>query len=105
MEEKTELRKKAETELLKSSLPELENCSTEMKKFFKRIEKQYSLQKEDYTSSMIFMSHETYTPARGGSSDTEVFALKHSFPEHYKNLRYGTSPGIATWFVIGIKSY
>ena len=30
-------------------------------------------------SQLFFMSHETYTPARGGSSAAEVEALRHSF--------------------------
>ena len=29
----------------------------------------------------VFVSHETYTPARGGSASAEVFALRHVFKE------------------------
>ena len=28
---------------------------------------------------MLFVSHETYTPARGGSASAEVKALRHVF--------------------------
>ena len=31
---------------------------------------------------MVFMSHETYTPARGGSAAAEIHALRKVFGDH-----------------------
>ena len=60
--------------------------AVEMKKFFDRTEKLYNLKKDVYTKSLLFMSHESYTPGQGGPATAEVQALKRVFPDHYKNI-------------------
>ena len=37
------------------------------------------LSRSELAKELVFMSHETYTPARGGSSAAEVDALRHAF--------------------------
>ncbi|MCD6497094.1 MAG: acyltransferase domain-containing protein, partial [Deltaproteobacteria bacterium] len=37
-------------------------------------------------SDMVFMSHETHTPARGGSAQAEAQALRTAFGEHARNV-------------------
>ncbi|MFA7007781.1 MAG: SDR family NAD(P)-dependent oxidoreductase [Elusimicrobiales bacterium] len=47
--------------------------------FVKKIEDVYGLDKSQFAKKTFFMSHETYTPARGGSASAEVKALKKAF--------------------------
>ncbi|MCX5784674.1 MAG: beta-ketoacyl synthase N-terminal-like domain-containing protein [Elusimicrobia bacterium] len=50
-----------------------------MEKFVAKIERLYGLDKNQIAAKTLFMSHETYTPARGGSASAEVKALKQAF--------------------------
>ncbi len=72
---------------------DVKHLADEMKRFLSRIETMYNLDQEDYTSRLLLMSHETYTPARGGSADAEVLALKTSFPDHYKKVVISNTKG------------
>ena len=40
------------------------------------------LRREDIADETVFISHETYTPARGGSAAAEIHALRHVFGEN-----------------------
>ena len=42
-------------------------------------EKDYGLNRSDIAKQLVFISHETYTPARGGSASAEAYALKSTF--------------------------
>ena len=57
-----------------------------MAKFIKRIEDVYGLDKRTFAAKTFFMSHETYTPARGGSASAEVKALKKAFGDHVRDV-------------------
>nr|MDA8130644.1 beta-ketoacyl synthase N-terminal-like domain-containing protein [Elusimicrobiota bacterium] len=50
-----------------------------MSGFLGKIERIYGLKREEMAPYTMFMSHETYTPARGGSASAEVRALKAAF--------------------------
>ncbi|MBI2069648.1 MAG: SDR family NAD(P)-dependent oxidoreductase [Elusimicrobia bacterium] len=50
-----------------------------MDKLLAKAEALWGLLRKDVAKSMLFMSHETYTPARGGSAQAEVVALKKTF--------------------------
>jgi len=76
-----------------ASRMDVEDISKNMKLFIDKMEERHGLQKDKYTESMLFMSHETYTPARGGSAISEVTALKHAFPMHYKNITITNTKG------------
>ncbi|MCP3876673.1 MAG: acyltransferase domain-containing protein, partial [Desulfobacteraceae bacterium] len=69
------------------------HMSREMKKFINKVEKQNGLKKEDYADKLLFMSHETYTPARGGSADAEVTALEAAFSGHLNNICISNTKG------------
>lgn len=45
------------------------HMAREMTKFIRKVEKRTGLKKQEYAGKLLFMSHETYTPARGGSAD------------------------------------
>ncbi|MCG2725258.1 MAG: acyltransferase domain-containing protein, partial [Elusimicrobia bacterium] len=58
------------------------HVSSIMENFIKKVENIYGLNKKDFARKTVFMSHETYTPARGGSASAEVQALKKAFGEY-----------------------
>ncbi|HPJ36230.1 MAG TPA: acyltransferase domain-containing protein, partial [Spirochaetota bacterium] len=64
-----------------------------MKKMITGAEKRHGIAKDEYTRSMVFMSHETFTPAVGGSAQAEINAIKGTFPAHYKNIVISNTKG------------
>jgi acyl transferase domain-containing protein/acyl carrier protein/NAD(P)-dependent dehydrogenase (short-subunit alcohol dehydrogenase family) len=52
-----------------------------MEKLISNVEKDWGLNRFQIAPETVFVSHETYTPARGGSASAEVFALRHVFKE------------------------
>jgi len=69
------------------------HMSYEMKKFITKVESQNGIKKEDYADKLLFMSHETYTPARGGSADAEVTTLESTFSDHLENICISNTKG------------
>ena len=47
--------------------------------FVSNIERKYNIPRREIAENGIFVSHETYTPARGGSAEAEIEALKNVF--------------------------
>ncbi|HSO20426.1 MAG TPA: acyltransferase domain-containing protein, partial [Desulfosarcina sp.] len=79
---------------------DLEHLTEEMAGFVRRIERRHGLARDDYARKMVFMSHETYTPARGGSASAEVASLKRTFPDHYRDITI-TNPKGYTGHTLG----
>jgi len=52
-----------------------------MEKLISEAEAQWGINRFEIAPQTAFISHETYTPARGGSASAEVFALRHVFGE------------------------
>ncbi len=69
------------------------HMAKEMTKFITKVEKRTGLRKKDYAGKLLFMSHETYTPARGGSADAEVTALETAFAEHLNDICISNTKG------------
>ena len=69
------------------------HMASEMKKFIAKVEKQTGLRKEEYADKLLFMSHETYTPARGGSADAEVTALETTFSDYLSKICISNTKG------------
>ncbi len=69
------------------------HMTAEMTKFITKIEKQHGLSKDKYAKKLLFMSHETYTPARGGSADAEVQALESTFSEYLNHICISNTKG------------
>jgi len=72
---------------------DLDHLTKEMESFVRRVEKRHDLERDDYTGKMVFMSHETFTPARGGSASAEVASLKRTFPNHYRDITITNTKG------------
>ncbi|MHA1463069.1 MAG: acyltransferase domain-containing protein, partial [Candidatus Heimdallarchaeota archaeon] len=56
-----------------------EHISSQMNNFMTKIEKRFNISRDDMAKQLVFVSHETYTPARGGSASAEIDALRKTF--------------------------
>jgi acyl transferase domain-containing protein/acyl carrier protein/NAD(P)H-dependent flavin oxidoreductase YrpB (nitropropane dioxygenase family)/NADP-dependent 3-hydroxy acid dehydrogenase YdfG len=72
---------------------DVKGISREMKRFVGKIEKRHGLKKEEYSKKLVFMSHETFTPARGGSADAEITALRETYPDTYSDIVISNTKG------------
>jgi acyl transferase domain-containing protein/acyl carrier protein/NAD(P)-dependent dehydrogenase (short-subunit alcohol dehydrogenase family) len=52
-----------------------------MERLIATAETEWGINRYQIAPETVFVSHETYTPARGGSASAEVFALRHVFKE------------------------
>ena len=64
-----------------------------MNRMITRAEKDYGLNRADMAKQMVFISHETYTPARGGSASAEAYALKNTFGKDVSNIIVSNTKG------------
>ncbi len=69
------------------------HMAREMTRFISRMEHQHQMTKSEYAKKLLFMSHETYTPARGGSADAEVTALKTAFKDYLNHICISNTKG------------
>ncbi|VFQ43910.1 type I polyketide synthase [Desulfoluna butyratoxydans] len=70
-----------------------EHLARELSRFVSRIEARHGLKRDQYAEKALFMSHETYTPARGGSADAEIKALRAAFGEHASKVTIANTKG------------
>ncbi|MBR4355125.1 MAG: SDR family NAD(P)-dependent oxidoreductase [Elusimicrobiaceae bacterium] len=56
-------------------------------------EKENGLNRADIAKQLVFISHETYTPARGGSASAEAYALKSTFGENVSQVIVSNTKG------------
>ncbi len=52
------------------------------------------IQRQQLAPQMVFVSHETYTPARGGSASAEVHALRHVFGDAADQIVVANTKGL-----------
>jgi 3-oxoacyl-(acyl-carrier-protein) synthase len=50
-----------------------------MERLVSGVEQRHGIDRHAMARELVFISHETYTPARGGSASAEVFALRKTF--------------------------
>ena len=56
-------------------------------------ERRFGINRYAMAPQMVFMSHETFTPARGGSAAAEVVALRHTFGDGGQRHRRRNTKG------------
>ncbi|MGC9779110.1 MAG: acyltransferase domain-containing protein [Candidatus Heimdallarchaeota archaeon] len=56
-----------------------DHISSQVDEFITNIERRHGITREEIARELVFVSHETYTPARGGSASAEVDALRKTF--------------------------
>ncbi len=64
-----------------------------MEKLISAVERRYGLDRHAMARELAFISHETYTPARGGSASAEVFALRKAFGSSVNDLVVANTKG------------
>ena len=57
-------------------------------------EKHSGIRRHQVAPQMVFVSHETYTPARGGSASAEVHALRHVFGDSADQIVIANTKGM-----------
>lgn len=62
--------------------------------FMHRMEREHGLRREELAERMLYLSHETSTPPRGGCSQTEVEALRRAFGESFRKIIVGNTKGM-----------
>ncbi|MBU1239697.1 SDR family NAD(P)-dependent oxidoreductase, partial [Myxococcota bacterium] len=72
---------------------DVDHLSSEMVRFFDTVERRHKVGRAQMADSMLFVSHETFTPARGGSAAAEITALKSTFPDHYGKIHITNTKG------------
>ena len=65
---------------------DVEHISLEMNRLVKAVSVKTGLSIADLAKQSLFMSHETFTPARGGSAAAEISALRSSFGAAVKDI-------------------
>ncbi|MBI4747742.1 MAG: SDR family NAD(P)-dependent oxidoreductase [Acidobacteria bacterium] len=82
-----------------------------MEKLVSQAEARTGINRHQIAPQTVFVSHETYTPARGGSAAAEVHALRQVFGDHASQLVIantkgftGHPMGVGIEDVIGIKA-
>ena len=61
--------------------------------FVTSMEQQWGIDRHEIASDTVFFSHETYTPARGGSAQSEVRALRDTFTHSTDKLVIANTKG------------
>ncbi len=64
-----------------------------MDKMVSRWEKESGHSREELSKDALFMSHETYSPKRGGSSAAEIYALRRTFGKGVVNIPIANTKG------------
>ena len=70
-----------------------EHAASVMESFVSRMEDRWGLERTDMANRMTFMSHEPYTPPRGGSASAEVSALRHVFGRNASDILITNAKG------------
>src|SRR5580704_13289607 len=58
---------------------DVQHISRLMNQLIADVERRHGISRQEIAPRTVFVSHETYTPARGGSASAEIFALRHTF--------------------------
>jgi len=58
---------------------DVNHVSEVMERLVRQAEQRFQLKREEIAPRTVFVSHETYTPARGGSASAEIRALRRAF--------------------------
>ncbi len=72
---------------------ETAHVSEVMDSLMLQAERRHALSRREVAAKALFMSHETYTPARGGSASAEVQALKKTFGDDARRIIVANTKG------------
>ncbi|MGC4068739.1 MAG: SDR family NAD(P)-dependent oxidoreductase [Polyangiaceae bacterium] len=66
----------------------------ELDVFMTRMERQHGLSRRELAAKLVYLSHETYTPPRGGCAESEAIALRHVFGEAFSSIEISNTKGM-----------
>ncbi len=69
------------------------HVSQVMNQLISQAERRFALCREEIAGQTMFVSHETYTPARGGSAAAEIHALRNTFGDHANKVVIANTKG------------
>ncbi|MFZ1398405.1 MAG: acyltransferase domain-containing protein, partial [Candidatus Promineifilaceae bacterium] len=72
---------------------DVDHISLVMNDLLTNAERRFGLNRYAIAPQLVFMSHETFTPARGGSAAAEVTALRQNFGEAAKEIVVANTKG------------
>lgn len=72
---------------------DVKHVSEIMTQVVAQAEERFGLLRNDLAGQLMFMSHETYTPARGGSASAEISALRRTFGERANQVVIANTKG------------
>ncbi|CAN0232427.1 unnamed protein product, partial [Laminaria digitata] len=61
---------------------DIEHIATEVESMMTHVEERFDIDRAEIARRTVFVSHETFTPARGGSAAAEIETLRRTFGEH-----------------------
>jgi malonyl CoA-acyl carrier protein transacylase len=70
------------------------HVSRSMEQLVRLVEERFGLSRRQFAEEMVFMSHETYTPARGGSASAEIHALRNTFGDQAGRVVIANTKGM-----------
>jgi acyl transferase domain-containing protein/NAD(P)-dependent dehydrogenase (short-subunit alcohol dehydrogenase family)/acyl carrier protein len=72
---------------------DVEHIGRVMEQLLRQSEVRGGIERKQAAAQMVFVSHETYTPARGGSASAEIFALRKVFGEAANQIVIANTKG------------
>ena len=72
---------------------DVNHVSDVMERLVSSAENRFGLRRAEMASHMVFVSHETYTPARGGSAAAEIRALRRTFGDNANQVVIANTKG------------
>ncbi|HET9316360.1 MAG TPA: beta-ketoacyl synthase N-terminal-like domain-containing protein, partial [Vicinamibacteria bacterium] len=72
---------------------DVQHIAEVMETLVARAESRHGLLRDEMADKTVFVSHETYTPARGGSAAAEVHALRHVFGKAAERIVIANTKG------------
>ncbi len=72
---------------------DVEHVAQTVDQFMSRMEREWAINRHEIAPRLAFFSHETYTPARGGSAQSEVKALRDTFGESADKMVIANTKG------------
>ena len=72
---------------------DIDHIAGVMEKLVARAERRHGISRDQLAPQTMFMSHETYTPARGGSASAEIHALRSVFGDKADQIVISNTKG------------
>jgi 3-oxoacyl-(acyl-carrier-protein) synthase/NAD(P)-dependent dehydrogenase (short-subunit alcohol dehydrogenase family)/acyl carrier protein len=72
---------------------DVDHISGIMDRVVGQAEERFGIRRDEIAAQTVFISHETYTPARGGSAAAEIHALRHTFGDQASRVVIANTKG------------